>query len=289
MNKSLPSEVLKEVFTYLPKNACFKNIHLVCRQWYRISRTMCPLNACIRTPNDIAFTKLLDDLKKYPPFNYKIKKLIISQHDRDDVEMDHKFSSLVQFIPNLKEVELNMSTHLDRFSTFLNQLQLMAKRGEIKLQSLVLSAPICSGNYGDFLVAPSCRINLRHLFNNFSKELSSFAVNSNSTPCLCGGSIVRWPIHFSSLGYGELNSNNCLERTHIVNGYCTMNREYLNYIISGHLKNLKVLELYVVMRNKERKEDVIWDRLRSYCITSLESYNIYIRGAFSNLLFKLDN
>jgi hypothetical protein len=122
MNKTLPPEVLKEVFTHLPKSGCFKNIRLVCREWYRISQIVYPVVLYISTPDNISFNNLLFDFENYPAFNSKIKRLVITQLKEDFAYSDDKFFSLVQSIPNLKQVELRLSPMYEKFARIFDQL-----------------------------------------------------------------------------------------------------------------------------------------------------------------------
>jgi hypothetical protein len=68
-----------------------------------------------------------------------------------------------------------------------------------------------------------------------------------------------------------------------------MIRECLKHIISGGFTQLKTLQLYLAVRESGGAKDAIWDKLKNYCTSSLQKYNVYIRTGFNNeALFKLD-
>ncbi len=72
--------------------------------------------------------------------------------------------------------------------------------------------------------------------------------------------------------------NNRLESIQIIYPYCTITRECLEYIISGHFTNIKLLKLYLVMRNsKGGAKDTIWRELKNYCESLIKDYKINLR------------
>lgn len=278
----LPLETLQIIFCYLSREELLENIAFVCKKWSSIASRIYPKTVVFNPPNNDTFGTLLEDFKKYSTFAPTVKNMKLT--DTSDpsfcftsMKMD-KLASIIKCCCNLRQVTISMSSFI-LFSESLEQLQICKP----EIQSLELNLTCMSGDGIRHF------IDLRRVINNCGSRLYQISVTGEND--LNSLDLFNFECSDSTLKEDDDQlKNRSLEIMHIAHIHLTMSRSCLEYIISGNFSRLRVLNLYITVKDSiGGAKDDIFDRMKKYCETSLKGYNIYCRNEIGGLLFSMDN
>lgn len=99
-----------------------------------------------------------------------------------------------------------------------------------------------------------------------------------------------YPMH---LIYRNISSVciSAIERIQLADPSSTISKSCVEFFVSNQLLNLTTLNIFLMMHHRTAIDanDNLWYRLRVFCNTKLESYDICIRQANGDLLFSYNN
>lgn len=263
MIKDLPGEILQTIFSYLAQDYLLK-LRYVCRQWY----TSIQIDTVILNPTEQ--DSLLADFYKNPTFSLGIKQLVLKDKE---YTQDTPLKTLLQRCPNVCRVRLEINNktrlvdYLDQLNNKLETLQLYLSHDSIS----------CSMSVDMDLVKIIKNCQLRKLIVTGGREDQDFWLLSN-WPIRKQPS---WTLSFFCSANEEIYRVQVIE---IENNLFLMNGDCIEFFMSGQLKHLKVLKLHVKM-----KESCRWDKLKEFCETSLEKYDIFIQYGLNREFFIINN
>lgn len=282
----LPLETLQIIFCYLSKEELLEKIAFVCKKWSAVVSRVHPKTVVFNPPCNDTLGTLLEDFKTYSTFAPTVRSIKLNDTNckKSDpnfcftsIKMD-KLASIIKCCCNLRQVAISMSSFI-LFSESLEQLQI----SQPEIQSLELNLTCMSGDGIRHF------IDLRRLVNNCGSKLYQLSVTGEND--LNSLDLFNFECSDSTFKEDEDQpKNTSLQIMHIAHIHLTMSRSCLEYIISGNFSRLRVLNLYITVKDSiGGAKDDIWDRLKNYCETSLKGYNIYCRNEIGGLLFSMDN
>jgi hypothetical protein len=152
----------------------------------------------------------------------------------------------------------------------VDQLRYLALQGQLNLERLEMNS-------------------LSLLYNNINIEsmMSCFAESSLKKPRHFV--LVEARSHFndnicslvsSAIYNGDHYSTSTV--VHLVHQSIIISRGSLEFIASGGIKDLDVLNIFLRVDSTVKKEDVVWKKLKYYCRNSLKKYSIYLKDYRTN-------
>ncbi|CAO3633270.1 unnamed protein product [Mucor hiemalis] len=304
MIKKIPSEVLLQIFGYLPARDLRDNVSLTCTKWYYLVYSFFLSKVCLRvdTPFNQCFSNFLEGCEKFPEFGHDVKTMEVSdRYEKRHLYYDDldKFYKAINLCPNLQVFKISISgmdfwrTIQNMFMSVVTQLESQIKRLELSFGQPQYGPPFQSG--GNILSFGNGgeTLNLADLTSRTTTRLEELIIHNAEY-------FRRKPLVLDQ-GDTRFGDNYFLTTIKIVCPQFGITTACLDYITTGHLRALKSLDIYLELvesidgggyiskLTKSDLTDIDFDDIEMYCTRTLKTYNIALRGMHKPCLFAIAN